>query len=104
MEGIQPIDPSMRPIEQIMPIDNAARGMMEESSDTFQNILVQEIDKIVGLHKEAGALTMALAKGEDVDLSQVVIAVEKADLSLRFALQLRNKVLEAYQEITRMPI
>ena len=49
-------------------------------------------------------MQQALAAGQIDDLSQVVLAVQKADLALNFALQLRNKVVEAYQEITRMQV
>jgi flagellar hook-basal body complex protein FliE len=45
-----------------------------------------------------------LAAGEDVDLHQVVLASEMESLSFNLALQVRNKVVEAYHEIMRMPI
>ena len=45
-----------------------------------------------------------LAAGEPVELHDVMIAMEEADLSLRLALQVRNKLVEAYQEIQRMQV
>jgi len=42
--------------------------------------------------------------GQIDDINQVILAVQKADLALNFALALRNKVIEAYQEISRMQI
>jgi flagellar hook-basal body complex protein FliE len=106
MEGISPIDPRMRPIEPIVSgiqhvID---KELGKSTGDAFQNMLVEEIDNLAGLQKNAGDLIKALALGQNVDLNDVVLAVEKADLSMRFALQLRNKVLEAYQEVTRLPV
>ncbi|PKM79132.1 MAG: flagellar hook-basal body complex protein FliE, partial [Firmicutes bacterium HGW-Firmicutes-13] len=42
--------------------------------------------------------------GEVDDLHQVIIAVEEAKLSMQFMVQVRNKIIEAYQEIARMQI
>ena len=106
MEGISPIDPRMRPIEPIVSgIKPAVTANLDDSSqDSFRNILVKEIDKLSALQTNADQMTTSLALGQDVDLHEVIMAVEKADLSMRFALQLRNKVLEAYQEVTRLPV
>ena len=45
---------------------------------------------------------MKLATGEIEDISQVTIAAEKAAINLQLAIQVRNKALDAYQEIMRM--
>jgi flagellar hook-basal body complex protein FliE len=42
--------------------------------------------------------------GESVDLHEMMIAMEKADISLRLMVQVRNKAIDAYQEIMRMQI
>jgi flagellar hook-basal body complex protein FliE len=42
--------------------------------------------------------------GETRDVAGTLIAVEKANLSFQLTLQIRNKLLEAYQEIVRMPM
>ena len=42
------------------------------------------------------------ATGQPMDIHEVVIATEKADISLNFLLQIRNKLLDGYQEIMRM--
>ncbi len=103
MNPINPIDPRMGSIEQIMPQARARAGVSASGND-FQEILVEQIEKISELHARADNLVKSLAMGDDVDLHEVVIAVEKADLALMFAVQLRNKVLESYQEITRMQL
>ena len=46
----------------------------------------------------------ALAMGEDISVHDVMIAAEKASLSLQMALQLRNKLLTAYQEINNVRV
>ena len=44
----------------------------------------------------------AFANGQPMDIHEVVIATEKADISLQFLIQIRNKLLEGYQEIMRL--
>ncbi|MBI6545164.1 MAG: flagellar hook-basal body complex protein FliE [Cyanobacteria bacterium NC_groundwater_1444_Ag_S-0.65um_54_12] len=53
---------------------------------------------------QAGELKEQLASGEDVALHDVMIAAEKASISIQLTTQIRNKLLEAYQEIMRMQV
>lgn len=54
--------------------------------------------------RQADRKMEAFAAGAGVDLHDVMIATEKADLSFRLMLQMRNKLLEAYQEIMRIQV
>jgi flagellar hook-basal body complex protein FliE len=56
------------------------------------------------LQLQAEDLSQALAAGQAADLHQVMLAAEKANLALQFTLQIRNKVIEAYQEIMRIQV
>ena len=56
------------------------------------------------LQIEAENLTNAFASGATDNIHQVLIAAEKADIALQFTLQVRNKILDAYNEIMRMQI
>ena len=53
---------------------------------------------------QSDELTNKMANGENVDLHTVMIASQKASISLSATLEIRNKVVEAYQEIMRMNI
>jgi len=53
---------------------------------------------------EAEAAAVSLALGEVHDVHQVTLAMEKADLMLQLTIRIRNKAIEAYQEISRMQI
>ncbi len=53
---------------------------------------------------EADRISEALVTGQVEDVSQAILAMQKAELSFQLVLQLRNKALEAYQEIMRMPV
>jgi len=56
------------------------------------------------LELESQALANAFALGKTDNIHQVMIAAEKADIALQFTLQIRNKILDAYNEIMRMQI
>jgi len=68
--------------------------------EMFQTAL-KEVNK---LQVESDQSMVKMQTGEASNLHEVGIAMEKADLSLRLVVQMRNKVLEAYQEIMRMQI
>jgi flagellar hook-basal body complex protein FliE len=52
--------------------------------------------------KESDQLARDFATGKNNNIHEVMIASEKAGISMRFLLQIRNKLLDAYQEIMRM--
>lgn len=70
----------------------------------FGDMLTQAIEKASQLEATAQQGGMQLAAGEATDIHQVMLATEKAELALQLTLAVRNKVLEAYQEIMRMPV
>lgn len=95
--GINPINQAIKPLGSAP----AAEGSGQAS---FSEILKGQLGEVQRLNDEAGSLQQRMLTGEGVDLNEVALAVQKADLALTFAMQLRNKVVEAYQEINRMQI
>ncbi|MBS1254115.1 MAG: Flagellar hook-basal body complex protein FliE [Anaerolineales bacterium] len=79
-------------------------GGTKEAAETFGRLLTQAVDDLNQVNSEANEAVARLAAGESVELHNVMIAVEEADLSLRLALQVRNKLVEAYREIQRMQV
>lgn len=69
-------------------------------SDTLKNVLDNVNDKQV----QADALTSSFIKGDSVDVTQVMIASEEAKQSLELAVQVRNKLVEAFQEINKIQL
>ncbi|MFZ7113237.1 MAG: flagellar hook-basal body complex protein FliE [Desulfatiglandales bacterium] len=67
-------------------------------TDVLKN-LTRQVDAQL---KESDRMTQEFAVGKRADLHEIMIASEKANISFRLLLQIRNKLLEAYQEITRM--
>ncbi|SHJ59132.1 flagellar hook-basal body complex protein FliE [Anaerobranca californiensis DSM 14826] len=70
----------------------------------FGYYLQNALKEVNRLEKEADNLTKKLAAGENVDLHDVMIATEKANIALQLTVQVRNKAVEAYNEIMRMQV
>jgi len=77
-------------------------GTNGESS--FGQMLNQKIDEVNSLQKDADQLTESFLEGGPVEIHQMLIAMEKADLALRETMEIRNKLIEAYKEIEKMQI
>ena len=86
--------------DQIFPSKRSKDGTVSRVSfkDTLKTLTL-EVDRQL---KEANQKSEDFALGKKNDLHEIMIASEKADLSFRFLMQIRNKLLEAYQEIMRM--
>jgi len=71
----------------------------------FQNVLSSAIDQVNGVQKASGALASAYESGDTtVSLSDVMVASQKASISFQAMTQVRNKLVEAYQEVMNMPV
>ena len=64
----------------------------------------QAISQVNETKMEASSLTRAFETGENVDLSEVMIAVQKSRISFEALTQVRNKLLSAYQDVMNMPV
>ena len=75
----------------------------QESS--FSDLLKDSIDKVNETQQTAGKLAESFEKGaEDTDLTEVMVALQKADLSFKAMTEVRNRLVSAYQEIMNMPV
>jgi len=73
-----------------------------EQSGGFNEMLKDAVSQIDQLQGDAQGKITEVLKGNGGDLHSAMIAVEKADLSFQLMLQVRNKIVAAYQEISRM--
>ena len=71
---------------------------------SFGDLFKEAVLRLDQLQKEADGAAVDLATGASVDIHDVMIAFQKADLGMQLAVQVRNKLVEAYQEIMRMPL
>jgi flagellar hook-basal body complex protein FliE len=86
-------------------LDNASKGAEAPASGqkSFSETLVSMIQDVNHMQKDADKATQDFAKGQG-SLHGVMIAVEKADISLRALNTVRGKLIEAYQEVLKMPV
>ncbi|HXF08719.1 MAG TPA: flagellar hook-basal body complex protein FliE [Candidatus Acidoferrales bacterium] len=76
-----------------------------DTSLSFAHVLKQGIDAVNTQQQQATALAKEFEAGQDgVDLSEVMIASQKAGLAFRALTQIRNQVVSAYQDVMRMTI
>jgi flagellar hook-basal body complex protein FliE len=64
----------------------------------------QALDQVDQLQKGADLLAQRLAAGESVDIHDVALAISQSQIALELSVQVRNKLIEAYQEIMRMQV
>ena len=89
---------SNNPLHSIAP----SSGSEKTGSNDFHKTLKALISQVDNQIKDTNRMTEEFAIGKNHDLHEVIIASEKADISFQFLLKVRNKLLEAYQEIMRM--
>ncbi|RDI47462.1 flagellar hook-basal body complex protein FliE [Falsibacillus pallidus] len=70
----------------------------------FADYLKESLNEVNESQNIADKLTGQLAQGKDIDLHQVMIASQKASITMQTTIEIRNKVVEAYQEIMRMQV
>lgn len=97
-------------IEGITPL-NTGRIQLKQPSlaepnekVSFKDLLDTAITQVNEMQKGADQKIALYAAGQITDPHEVTIAVEEAHLALQYTMQIRNKLLEAYQEIMRMQV
>ena len=69
----------------------------------FVQTLEETMQKVEALQTEAEKQVEGMVSGQGVDIHSAMIAIEKADLSFQLMMQVRNKIVDAYQQIAQMP-
>ncbi|TFB23346.1 flagellar hook-basal body complex protein FliE [Filobacillus milosensis] len=75
-----------------------------QTHDQFANALKQAINKVNEAQNVSDQKTNALVNGEINDLHEVMIAAQKASVTLQTATQVQSKAIEAYKEVMRMQL
>jgi flagellar hook-basal body complex protein FliE len=97
---ISPVLPGKFPALEIP----SPTGTTETGRTSFSDLLSQAMGKIDDLNAESDRLTIDTALGRPVELHQVMLAATKAQLAMELFIEVRNRLIESYQEISRMPV
>jgi len=84
------------------PVSGGGIGPRESDGGGFKETLTNAISQVEDMHSSAESQMTELLKGDRSDVQNVMIAVEKADIAFQLMMQVRNKIVNAYQEISRM--
>ena len=73
-----------------------------QGGSSFSDVLKDAVNTVNSLHDNAATQVTNLMQNGNGDVNQVMIAVEKADISFQLMMQVRNKIVNAYQDIEKM--
>jgi flagellar hook-basal body complex protein FliE len=83
-------------------VDSSSLQPAIPPSSGFHDVLHSAMDEIQQLEAHAQEKVAGVLEGNGTDVHSAMIAVEKADLSFQLMMQVRNKIISAYEEISRM--
>ena len=81
-----------------------APGATDPSQMSFADTLKDAVGQVNTLKKTADKQAQALATGQTTDIPNVMMAAEKADIALRMMVQVRNKIIQAYEDVMKMQV
>ena len=89
---------------QVRPAETALKAAPAAKAD-FGALLKESIGSVGQSQQQAGQMAAAFERGDPgADLGRTMVAIQKADLSLRTMTEVRNKLVDAYKEIMNMPV
>ena len=86
----------------LAPSLNTDSAVRESGDVPFKDVLKNLVDKVDSLQKDADASIQELVTGGTTDIHNVAIKMEEAGVAFDLMMEIRNKLLEAYQEISKM--
>jgi flagellar hook-basal body complex protein FliE len=87
-----------------LPTPGGKSTQTDQPGADFGSMLKEAIGSLSSLGAQADASSLKLAAGEPVDIHEVMLNTEQASLGFQVALQVRNKLVDAYSEIMRMSL
>jgi flagellar hook-basal body complex protein FliE len=89
------VSPGLSPVRP--PVETPA-------AEPFRNILLEGLEQVNSMQQQADQAVQQLVTGGDVNPAEVLTTLQKADMSFRLMLQIRNKLVAAYQEVNNIRI
>ncbi len=96
IQGINPTAASLPPL--------TLDGGQAADGPSFKDFMLEALDHVNSMQQDADKAVQELATGGDVNPAEVLTAVQKADMTFRMMLQVRNKLVQAYQEVREIRI
>jgi flagellar hook-basal body complex protein FliE len=84
--------------------ESSSTGVQSGTSGSFGSAVRDAVESLDSSQKASDQEIASAVTGDSPDLHRTIIAMQTADLGFQFALQVRNKVMDAYQEIMRMQV
>lgn len=113
MAGPIQFDPGRGPLGPIAPGATSGTGAPRAAKDagesspagpSFRSVLMDSLDQVNRLQQEASQGVERLVTGQTTNVAEVFSAARKADIAFSLLMEMRNKLLEAYQEVRQMQV
>jgi len=96
---------SVNNISSLLNVLNTAGSATTENTGTnFSDLLKDAIGQVEDVQTENSVNSLQLLSGESTDIHTALITAQKAELTFNLAVQVRNKVIDAYNEVMRMQL
>jgi flagellar hook-basal body complex protein FliE len=106
--GIQDVAPKAIPLDDLKKLSlgpaTAQLGSIDGGGGSFQNLLSNFAGEVNSQQSAAGDAIAGLLSGKNVSLHQAMITMQEASLSFQMMVEVRNKLLDSYQELMRMQV
>lgn len=93
-------------IQGMQGMDLMKKQQVEKTGDSpaFGQVLKSAINEVNDLQADADKSIKGLQLGEDIDIHEAMIALNKMDASFKLLMEVRNKLMKAYEEVMRMQV
>jgi len=91
-------------LESLSKTISPANPKETQSPESFGKMLARSLDDVNQLKLSADEAINDLAAGKQEDIHQTMISLEKADVAFQLMMQIRNKIVAAYETVMRMPV
>jgi flagellar hook-basal body complex protein FliE len=92
-----------RGLESLTNTVSTANSKEVQHPESFGKMLARSLNEVNQLKLDADEAINDLAVGKQKDIHQTMIALEKADVAFQLLMQIRNKIITAYETVMRMP-
>jgi flagellar hook-basal body complex protein FliE len=86
------------------PLPNLTAPANQPTDTSFKDMLADSVKQVNSMQLDADSAVQQMFTGGDVNPAEVLTAVQKADLAFRLTMQIRNKMMDVYQEVQNIRI